>query len=381
MATVLPTSSDEHAALVKAQAPLYFKMISDLTIRDRFWLSMFKRYGNIEYNAESYACVWAVEYSQPTVRQYADGGDIQFAQHDPLKQLSTDVRGYVSSDSISQKQKLMNTGGSRIDDMFKNKSKRIAKAMQHMLSGELYVDGLATGNENRLCGVETFLGDDGATVVGDKIARPDDTYAGLSTIPGNYGGSCTSSLSTSPNATLANDFPFGQMDSEYDFLTPLLVNIGSTSWLSGQSGWFDNCEEIMRFAKLTQANRGAMDENPRAPFCHLLAIDLYQDFLNYSATKQRIIVPHKEADDLGFSSRTVNFEGDAVHHDYDVTPGQGYGMAPGMSELFVMHDKLFMPEGPEKSLQRLGYLYLAYMFGNFRHQPKFFVKYKNYADS
>lgn len=380
MASIVPSSVDEHIAVVKAQAPKYFKGVSDLTFRRRLWLAMIQRYGGIQFNASSHSLVWTVEYSQPEVKQYGDSGDLEFNEHDALQQLTVDVRGYTATDRYTLKQKLMNKGPEQIDDLYKQKSKRLGKRMRQTLCRELYVDGYASGNGNRFIGIESALGDDGNTVAADLIAKPDDQYGGLDTDPGAYGGSWSSDLAAAkqPNATLANDWPRGRGTTEYDYISPLLVNYSSTSWPSGQTGWANNCEDAMRFARITQTNRGAMDENATAPFMHMLSADLYNDFLTFYSARNRQIVPHQESANLGFGD-TMNFEGSAVHYEWDCAPATGYGIVPSMIELFVMHGQLIESVGPEWAIEKMGYLYLTYCFGNTRLSPKFLTKYKAYA--
>lgn len=373
---VLPLSSDEHLALVKSTAPLYLKKASDLTMRRRLWMSLLKRYGGIEKNANSHSLVWNVEYSQPEVRQYSDAGDLEFNEHDALQQLTVDVRGYTATDRVTEKQKLMNAGSQQIDDIYKNKTDRLLKRVNQVLCGELYIDGNLSANANRFLGINSFLGDDGATVAADRIARPSDTYAGRSTAPGNDGGSWSSG-GTVYNATMANEFPFGTGDTEYDYLMPLLVNTTSTSWRSGAT-FRDNCEELLRFARIAQVNRGAKAEDQSVPFVHMLSAELYADFLNFYASRNRQTVPHAEAANLGFGD-TMNFEGDMVHYEYDCPSGEGYGIVPSMMELFHVGDQLINSRGPEWAISKMAYLYLIYVFGNLRFQPKFFSKYKAYA--
>lgn len=380
MVALVPASSEEHLAVVKATAPKYFKGVSDLTFRRRLWMAMLQRYGMIEANANSFSCTWTVEAMQPEVRQYGDSGDLDFNEHDALQQLTTNVRGYTATDRMTVKQRLMNSGATQIDDQYKNKSKRLAKRIRQVLCGELYVDGGASGNTNRLEGIKTFGGDDGNTVAGDKIAAPSDTYGGKSTALGSAGGSWTSDLETDdfPNATLANDWPFGQGDSEYDYVSPLLVNWSSTSWPSGSAKWVDNCEDVMRFARITQTSRGAKGDDQRVPFMHMLSPNLYGDFLTFYSARNRQAVPHPEAANLGFGD-TMNFEGDMVHYEYDTPANEGFGISPVMMELFHLGDQLINSIGPEWAITKMGYLFLAFVFGNGRYQPKFFSFYKNYA--
>lgn len=375
MASVVPTSSNEHVAVVKATAPKYFKEASDLTFRRRLWLAMIEKYGQVEYNASSYSTVWDVEYSQPTVRQYGDAGDQEFVQHDALLQLHVDVRGYTVTDRLTKKQELMNKGQEQIYNLYKKKSENLLKALTDKFCGELYVDGNASGNENRLLGIQSFLGDDGATVAADIVARCSDTYAGQSTTQQAQGGNWSTNRATSPNATIATDWPFGSGDTEYDCLSPLLVNYSSTSWSSGQTAWSDNCEEVLRFARIVMA---AKNGDERVPFLHMLDSSLYNDFLNFYSARNRIIVPHKESEDLGFGN-VMQFEGAAVHFEFDVPADTGFGITPNQMELFSLQPQLFVPDGPEWSITKKGWLYEAGFFGNMRFQPKYFAKYSAFA--
>jgi hypothetical protein len=375
MADVIPTSSNEHVAVVKATAPKYFKEASDLTFRRRLWLAMLEKYGQIEYNASSFACVWDVEYSQPEVRQYGDQGDQEFNEHDALLQLTCDVRGYTTTDRLTKKKQLMNQGATQIYDLYKKKSENLLKAIRDKFCGELYIDGNLAANANRLLGIESFMGDDGATVAADIVANPSDTYAGQSTALGANGGNWTTDLTTYPNATAATDWPWGNGDTEYDCLSPLLVNYSSTSWNTSSTDWIDNCEEVLRFAGIACASKNG-DDN--IPMLHMLDAKLYGDFLNFHAARNRIVLPHKESQDLGFS-KTMNFEGAAVHFEFDCPANVGYGITPNNIELFSMENQLFIPDGPEWSIERKGWLYEVGFFGNMRFQPKFFARYAAYA--
>jgi hypothetical protein len=108
--TLIPSTTDEHVTVAKSTAPRFLKGAADLTLRKRLWLSLIKRYGTIEKNASSHSTTWAVEMSQPAVRQYGDGGDLDFNQHDALDLLTINLRGYTATDRMTVKQKFMNSG-------------------------------------------------------------------------------------------------------------------------------------------------------------------------------------------------------------------------------------------------------------------------------
>lgn len=367
--------------LVKAQAPHYFKGASDMTFRRRLWLAMLQKRGNIEYNASEYARVWNAEYSQPSVRPYGDSGVLEFTEHDALQQFTVDVRGYIATDRLSHKKKLMNAGPQQLDNLYKEKTMRLAKRMRHQLCRELYIDGNASGNSNRFNGIESFLNDDGATVVADRVARPSDTYAGQSTVPGAT-GTWAAAVGTPPNATIGTAWPFGSGSSEYDWASPLLVNYGSTSFgqPSPSNTWGVNCEAAMRFAIINQINRGALEDDQSIPYIVLLSSELFSQYHDFLQDKQRIIVPHKESQDLGFGN-TLNFSGSSITFESDVPQGIGYGIVPNQMELFLIHGQLIESLGPDFNLTSFGHNYLAYTFGNMRFQPKYFCKFKNYASS
>lgn len=382
MVAIVPASVEEHVAVVRATAPGYFKGVSDLTFRKRLWLAMLMRYGQVEYGVTGHSMTWNVEYSEPDVTTDHDGSDLQFNEHDPLLQLTLGIRGYRATDMLTDWQKMINMGGEQIDDMYKNKSKRLSKSMRRKLCGELYVDGNAANNTRRWHGIESCLGEANDTVVGDKVAKPDDSYAGKDTDLGAQTGTWSSDLAAAdrPNAALANDWPLGSGSTEYDVLSPLLVNDSSTAWPSGSNKWIDNCEDVLRFILTVQAHRGAFDENPQAPFMFLESVEKMVDLKTYFSARNRQIIPHKAGEDLGFPD-TLQFEGAVLYSEFDTPAGVGYGISPSHMELGIQGGQLITPRGPEYTILKDAYLYLAKCRGNLRLQPKFLSKHKAYASA
>lgn len=367
----------EAIQVVNATAPKYLKGASNLTFRKRLWLAMLLRHGRVNYNETSTVCYWDVQFSEPTVRPYGDSGDQTFANHDAYRQLNLDWRGYTATDLFTHKQYLMNRGATQIVDLYKQKTKNLVQSMRHTFCGELYVDGNGTNNENRLHGIESFMADDGNTVAADIVANPSDAYAGQNTDLADQGGSWDSNLGTGnfPNATIATDWPYGTGDVEYDFLAPKLLNVTSPSWATGGTTWTDNCEEVMRQARIFCKTLTGEDS---VPYCHMLNPQWYGQYGNYLSAKGRIVLPHREAEDLGFTD-SLNFEGSVVKYEYDVPVNTGYGLTPDQMELGSLQGQLFVPDGPEWDIKSKGYLYEVGFWGNLKFQPKFFAKYNNYA--
>jgi len=362
---------------VKNTAAKYLKGAADQTIRGYFWLSYLQSQGRIVIgDTGGVSQTWNVMARQPDVRQSGDDAQIVFAEHDAYEQLTVDIRGYHVTDRLTEKKRLMNASPLQIIDLYGTKMENLVKAITDQFGQELYVDGYASGNENRLCGIESFCGSS-TTVAADLVAKPSDTYAGKSTALGTLGGSWSTNLSTKPNASVATDWPEGQGASEYDYLAPKLVNYSSSNWGTGGTTWADNATKVMRRSRLWCHHTSGMEN---APMLHLLSPNLYGDFLDSFESKNRAVLPHPTGIDLGFPD-AVNFEGAIVKQDYGCPAGVGYGINANEMLLFNIHDdgSFFRANGPEEDFKTNSYLFFVYFYGNMRFNPKAFAKYAAYA--
>lgn len=363
---------------VKNTAKKYLKGAADFTIRKRFLWAYMQKHGRIKTGGSGADCNWNVEAREPEVRQNGDAGQQVFAEHDAYEQLVIDIRGYVATDRLTLKKKLMNDEPLAIVNLYDTKLPKLTKSMRNNLGGELYIDGNAAGNENRLHGLKSFMGR-GACASTDIVAEPDDTYAGKSTKLKALGGSWSTQLGSGkfPNATIATDWPYGQGTSEYDYIAPKMLNLTSTRWPSGSAVVRDNLPFALRRAR-TWCSRLTQQDEDDAPFLHLLSSELYDDFEDYMEAKFRVIVPHKGAQDLGFDN-VLNFNGSMVKHEFDTPAGEGYGINVNEMSLFTIHDDLFYSFGPDWDMESLSYLFLCGLFGNERYNPRAFSQYGSYA--
>lgn len=364
----------EHLAVVTTTISQYAKGAEDLTIRRRILLALMRKYGKITYGNSGTSMTWQVEFSQPQMRQHGDAGEITFSEHTAYKQLNLDWRGYVITDLLPEKQRLANRGPQALVNLYKSKTENMIKKFNSGINGQFYVDGNASGNEAAIHGFESCLGVTTPAAT-DLIGTPNDTYAGYSTVLGTYGGTWTANRTTAetpryPNATLAKDWPWGSGSSEYDFLAPKIVNATSSNWGTGSTAWKDNCEKALRRANLWLRDTAG---DSGAPIMFLFGSDYYGDIQDYFSAKQRIMVPHKESEDLGFSD-TMNFDGAGIAHDFDCPAMTGYGLKIGEMELACMYDSLFAVEGPEHDIRTGNYLTKLGFFGNMKLQPKCMAK-------
>ena len=368
---------DHWLGIINTTKPNYMKGASDLTIRRRLFLAMLRKKGRITYNHNGTHNFWQVEFSQPTMHQHGDGSMIDFANHDAYRQLSNTWAGYQASDSITMMQREMNKGDAALINLFKTKQSKLMKRLQTGLAGEMYRDGGGTGRELAIQGAETFLTERTTPGAADRIAEPGDSYGGLNTNLADQGGSWSAGLSTSPNATLANDWPDGQGDTEYDYLAPKLVNWSSTGWNTGATDWETNCWRVIGQTITWLTLVGGDDGMPE--IC-VLAGNLFQGYKNHEETVRRINIPHKTANDLGFQGNVLNQDGTAISADFDCPANTGYMFNTSTIEIASLMSELFWMKGPDED-PRTGYstLWASGFYGQCRWNPKYVAKLKNYA--
>lgn len=380
--------ADEWVGVINTTAPKYLKGAVDSTIRKRLLLSMLEKRGRFSFNNSSFNLTWDVMFDQPPVEAYADGGLINFARNDLYRQCTIDWRGYVATDSMTRKERMMNDGDVAIIKRYNRIIPNLIQGLRDRFSTELYIDGYASGNENRAHGLESFLSNgSNSGAATDKMVIPSDTYGGRTTAPSQYGTWSADIGSTVGNTpagiasgwtnygfTTPPDWPEGSGDASFDYFTPKLGNWSSTAW-TGSTSWEDNCERCIRkmlqWLTLTSGADGT-------PTICLLAPDLYTSFKNRESAKQRIVVEHKESQDLGFSD-TLNFDGCAITSEFGVPGNIGYFLNLNRMEVMSLDSELFASEGPVFDMKTDSWLYRVGFFGNCRYEsPKFFGKLKNF---
>jgi hypothetical protein len=363
----------EFASIVAATAPKYLAGAKDNTIRKRLVFAMARKKGRITQGHDGLKMIWVIQHDEPPVEARGTGSPVTYAQNDVFRQLETNWREYNATDAMPEKHRLMNAGTSALVKYYDGILPRLTKSVDNKLNGELYVDGYATGNENRFCGFDSFTGT-GTTVAADKIAYPSDTYAEKSTVPGTA-GSWSADYTTSPNAALDTDWPDGSGTPSYDWLSPKLVNWSSSSWGTSSQTWAGNCEVVLRQAKIWCAATSGVDG---APSVAMMTAPMFNDFKTKQASKQNIWVPHKEADDLGFPD-TLNFEGMALNYEYGVPVNSCYGFNLMEMELRILGDKFYQSHGPDWDPGTKSWVFSVGVYGNIAWNPKAHFKCKNYA--
>lgn len=367
----------EANVVIQTTAKKYLKGAIDGTMRNRLALMEMQKRGKILFNQDGYDLTYDIEFDQPPITPTSDGATMSFSRHDLFRQATHDYRGYKGTDLVTDKEKEMNKGNAALVRMWDGKIKRLVKAMKDAFNAEFFIDGYASGNEERVCGLDSMFGTDGNTVAADLVGNPSDTYHNRSTALASEGGSWSTDLGSGnyPNATVATDWPEGQGSAKYDYYSPIHLNRTSSSWLSGTTDWEDVAPRVIRKMKDWCTHRGGAEGVPNLL---MLATGLMTGFKNSNDPALRIMVPHKASQDLGFED-VLNFDGLAIKSEYDVVSGSGYLINYDQMELRCLTGDLFVTNGPDFDPRTHDDLFAVKNWSNYRHYPKMFGKLSSLA--
>lgn len=299
-----------------------------------------------------------------------------------------ETRGYQITDAITKKESLENRGREAIVKIAERFGPRLITSLKQQFGREYYVDGNATGNENRIHGLESFFGINGtvdlstadnvsrSSNAADIVGYPTDTYAGINTTLQDAGGAANGTIvasGTSLVQALESHWPNGDVDPEYDFWSPVIINYTSTSFAGTTHDWKNQGFEAMRFG-LLQLLRNMSPEGKSTPMI-LISRNMYKDTLVQLDTTQRSLV----SSDTGLRAYgfkdVFNFDGAEVSQDYYVPNRTGYGLDIEALEMMSMQDDLFKTNGMFWDDNTQSYKIIADFLGNMKAEsPRNFFK-------
>ncbi len=245
--------------------------------------------------------------------------------------------------------------------------------MKQQFGGQVYIDGNASGNENKLQGLESMMSISGAATNG-YVGINNDTYAGLSTALGALGGSWSLSGGS-------NTWPRGSGSVQYDFWTPPVILYDNTSFGAG-AAWTNDAEEVMSFAIVNTHRNGGRQGMMDAFF---LDRELYRQFADFQKSRQRYEVSRGVAttgsggivmDLAGGTLTSLGFpgvlytDGVEVTYEFDVPVNRGYGLNFDEMQMLCNSDALFRAQGPEFSMLLQAYLFFCGYYGQMRINPR-----------
>ena len=328
--------------------------------------------GQIRTNMSGRGFDWEIQYRNHNPSGNNGETPRNFARENLWKKLELEYRGAQVTDAIYKREMLENRSAQALVNVAGKMASRLLTSMEQYLAKEWVQDGYATGNELRFHGIESFMNATqtiDSTVTGatarsanaaDPFFYPNDTYAGLSTVLGAYGGS----------ATPVGFWPNGVSDPEFDFYSPVIVNADSSYF--GASTWKDNCVKAVREA-LHQTRRNDTKEDQ----VDMVLLDrrLFIDFLNTLDTKERVIVSRQNGlRSYGFTD-VFELDGVEVSAENSVPANTGYGLAVGNIELLCMESQLMVSEGPFYDELTQQFRYVVSTLGNLKFKsPRNFFK-------
>jgi hypothetical protein len=357
----------EWSRVVNTTIAKYVREVEVNVVRNRKLTALMESKGRIKFNVSGNQLDWKVQYKRAPMQGHADADTLTFSRRDRWKSAQLEWRGYAATDAMTKKERLMNKSVEAIVKIYDGIARNLMDDMEEQFCDELYIDGNASNNSKRIHGIESFLGDNGSTAAGDKRAAPSDSFAGLNTDLGNYGGTWTGT------------WPDGTGDTHYDFWSPLLVNYTSTGFGGTTATWKDQAIKALRYgiikSQKNKSKRGMLD-------MILLTSELYRQALDLIGDKERIVVERNAKDSalikLGFSD-VFNLDGVDITWEYGVPDNLGYGFNVDEMELQSLQPQLFVIEGPDFDLASQSYRFSIDFYGNLKANPRHFVKFKNYA--
>lgn len=359
--------ADTWERIVNTTIHKYIREVEVGVLRNRKVLAMMREKGRISFNHSGDLMDWKVRYKRAPMQGYADMDTLTFSRRDRWKTAQLDWRGYAATDSMTKKERLQNKNTEAIVKVYSEIAMNLMEDMEDQFGDEIYIDGNAAGNSKRIHGLESFLGNGGAASAG-YIASPSDTYAGLVTTLGNYGGSWTQ------NGSSQVEWPSGRGDAHYDFWSPLIVDYTDTAWSASTKTWPNTCREALIYgiikSRRNKSKRGYLD-------MIILDNELFRQFRDKVESNERLVVNRNEKQglvSLGFTD-VVNYEGVDISYEYGIPNNVGYGLCTECMELCSLQPQLFVPEGPDFDISTQSYRFSIDFFGNMKTaSPRNFVK-------
>tara|TARA_R110000751_G_scaffold77932_1_gene157077 strand:- start:902 stop:2038 length:1137 start_codon:yes stop_codon:yes gene_type:complete len=330
--------------------------------------------GRVNYNNSGEGFDWPVQYRMHKVEGNTGETQRNFARRNLWKTANLEFRGYQTTDSMYYREFRSNKGPEGVVKVFDNFVERLETSLTQGLGGEYYADGSASGNEQSWHGLESMFvlngtvnstsGAQRSANAADIVGYPNDTYSGLSTVLGNYGGENES----------GQYWPDGIADAEYDFWSPLVVNYTTThaDLPSSTNTWAGQGDEAMRYA-IINAQRNTSKNGQITNI--LLSRDLYMGLLNIIDTKERIQISSEQSlRALGFKN-VLNFDGIEVSWEAAIASGVGYGINYDNMELKSMDESLLRSEGPEYDINSQSFNAVVSTLSNLKFSsPRNFFK-------
>lgn len=344
--------------------------IEQAVLRNRPVGAMLDQRGKLSYGQGGNGFDWRVKYRLHDTRGNTGMTPRTFDPVNRFQVAELQYRGYMVSDAVFKKEQLENRGEQAIVKLGETMEADLRESLDEAFATEYYVDGEATGNETKMHGIESMMGTNGtvnittgaqrSATAADLYGYPNDTYAGLTTGLGDYGGSQRSGI-----------WPNGQADAQYDYFSPIIVNYTSSALPGATDTWAAQGIEAMREGIIQCHRNGGMDNQ-----LDLIALDrsLYTQALNALDDKERALVTNQNGIRAFGFKNVFELDGVEVTWDYGIPSAVGYGFNFDAMELLSMQDQLFAME-TEYDIDSQSTKWVVDFLGNLKFKsPRNFLK-------
>ena len=338
----------------------HLREVEENILQNQKITALMMKKGRVSYNHSGTKMTWRIKKARHGMSQYGDAQGVNFDRFNRHEVAELDWRGYIMGESVTKMEKLANRGKEAIVNFVSELTDSMIDDIKYHFASEFYKDGNAPGNEHAIHGFTSWTGITGS----NQYTDPSDTYAGLLTTLGYYGGS-----------VISGSWPSGKFDPEYYYWSPLIVNYTHSNWGSTAT-WAANCIAALRNGIIHSKNQkglqGQLD-------MILMTASMYSDLLDNIDEKERIQIDrgakNSEMIAMGFKD-VVNFDGVDCTYEVDVPDTQAFGLNFKEMELCSMQGQLFVP-GKDYDINTLSDQYTIDFFGNLRGNPRSTVLWDN----
>jgi len=361
--------------LTATTIPQHLRKLEDETFRKRIEFNLLKSRGRIVYNCSGDTFDWRVRYRKFPSQTNNGEQTLIFTRQNEFKKAELGYTGLVQTDSFTESEQLANRGDEAI---VKYTAPRLEQRMQDLREDwcdGFYIDSSATGNSDRMSGLETMFACNGTITISSGAQRtanaadiagfPNDTYASLTTNLGDAGGTWAT------QSAIASTWPNGKGDAAYEYWSPIVLNYTSTAWGGATATWAANCVNVTRFG-ISQINDRCGAMNPVDLV--ILDRDLYRQWKSTFDSKERITnLGEKLAS--GFTGDSIEFDGATITGGFGVTSGVGYILSMSNVEYRSRYKQIFQDYGPKEEIRDQAFLTVVKADGQFKFSsPKNFGK-------
>ena len=269
-----------------------------------------RAHGREKFNQTGVEMDWPVRYRRREIQE-ADGYDASIDSPRTVTRRRAQLpwRRYRLSESITKFERLANRGEARLYDIL---GSLVGECVDDFLTDfrkKLFGDGNATGSRG-IHGFESIFAYTNLIHANAKCGDPDDTYGGMTTGLGDYGGSWTPDTS--------DYWPTGEGSTEYQFWSPLIVDATNANWTASEKTWPNTWQECLRFAMAYQE----MNQDSKFDFCLMNTKRLLEAKQSLESTQRFELTQNSKLTEVGF--KTLAYEGIELASQPGVPAGATY---------------------------------------------------------